>query len=334
LIGGAARALDQSVCRSVEGAAGLLLLVAMGIAPIATSQTREAGELRARLIYGVAESISGCPSEADLRQLVAQQLGRDAFAEPAGRIVLVSIQRIDESLVARVTIEDEGGSELGRREFQSSADDCDGLVHSLALAIYLSLKPIEAAAALPVPAVEVAQQTASAIPTVEPIPPMKPRLNGYLGPEASFLTSPQIALGVMAGARLGWPGFTGALEAHVDFPTSMQVNGGEVSVALEALDMVPCIPTGWVSFCGVLAIGAEQVAASGLPQSRRQSVPYFAAGPRVVLAIPTGWRIGWQLQVDALVPLKPLAVRVGSQEVWSSPAISLSLGFAVGLEIL
>ena len=144
------------------------------------------------------------------------------------------------------------------------------------------------------------------------------------------LAAPELALGGRLRVALRWQQYSMALEGHADLPASRQVaGGGELRTALRVANLVSCLQQGRFGWCGVLSGGIQVGEGHGLAQGRSVRAPYLAVGARgrAELSVARSlWTDGW---IELAFPLSRATYRVGQQTVWSTPAVTLSLGIGL-----
>lgn len=157
---------------------------------------------RTRLVFAAGAFATSCPSVDELRQGVIARLAADPFAEPAERVLLVTVEGdVDAAGAAsarraRVELFDSELNALGERVIESD-EGCAELVAAAALAASIAIAPERALAAPPpVPPPAPPAPPPPPPPESAPEPPTVERANpwGFL-PEGST---------VLGGASSSW----------------------------------------------------------------------------------------------------------------------------------
>ncbi len=97
----------------------------------------------ARLFYGRAPAIEGCPDESDLRRAIAQRVGYDPIFLMAPNSVTVSIVREGGQLLADIKLANREGMLVGSRKLQAPAGECGELTATIALTVAIALDTID-----------------------------------------------------------------------------------------------------------------------------------------------------------------------------------------------
>jgi hypothetical protein len=144
---------------------------------------------RARLVYVPGRYAAACPGERELQEAVTRRLGRSPFAEPAERIVVLTLDgdapaREAPAAPTRARAELFGAAleSLGVRELESR-EGCAELVEAAALAVSIALAPGLALKAFLGPAPD---------PVPVPVPVPLPEEEPEEEPEAPALSEPLV----------------------------------------------------------------------------------------------------------------------------------------------
>ena len=121
------------------------------------------------------------------------------------------------------------------------------------------------------------------------------------------------------------------VEGRADLPASVPLEVGKVSTSLLVASLVPCIHWRFVAGCGLVTGGALRAAGHGLVDSRQVVDPYVALGARVALEVPVGGKLNLTAHADASAPLITTELRVGGEELWTTPPVSFLVGLGLGV---
>jgi hypothetical protein len=300
-----------------------------------------------RLAYTPAD---GCPSEKELRDIVAARMGRDPFT-PAGAAVPVAfllradIARQPGGFVATVELRDPGGRVLWSRPPLAEAD-CGRLVSvigGLTVTIAIDSAATAAAAAAPAPPPPLPVPP-SPSPAPSPLPPPVaswPSVRFGVRAAAAIGVGPAPAASLSADLGLGWQFFSIAVEGRADLPATGDGSmGSRLRTAVLAASLVPCGHYGWFFGCGVASAGVLRADGFNLLQAGQvvlgrpaaDSGIYVAAGIRAGLEWPIVPAFALVLSGDLLLNAHPLGVRtnfppsVGREEVWRSSPFAALIG--------
>ena len=167
-------------------------------------------------------------------------------------------------------------------------------------------------------------------PAVEPAP--KPiRARAALGMVGGIGSAPVRNLGVTVSVGARRVDLSIDVEGRADLPASVPLEVGKVSTSLLVASLVPCIHWRVVAGCGLVTGGALRAAGHGLVDSRQVSDPYVALGARVALEVPVSGKLNLIAHADASAPLITTELRVGGEELWTTPPVSFLVGLGVGL---
>lgn len=327
--------------RSITAASSavLCLLIASG--------TRAQEERpRATLSYEVTAGASSCPDEDALREGIATRLGYDPFTPDAELRVRIAVMGDGDGLAARVEVE-RPGRERAVRELDTPGDDCRELAEAITLAASIAIDPAsltrpaaaddEPEAAEP-PVARAPEPVAAPPAASSPGPPLAPpppspgaTVGGMAGVLGAFGSAPSAAFGLTVGLDVEWPGVRLGIGARAHLPSGDAVDEGEVSAALYALDLAPCMLFGPAWACGLLVVGAVSGDAQGFAETTSVTAPYFAAGGRVGLSIDLGERLSARLWLDATAQLARTTLLVDDVEAWEMPLWSVTAGAALAI---
>ncbi|MBI1948638.1 MAG: hypothetical protein HYS27_23325 [Deltaproteobacteria bacterium] len=262
-----------------------LLAVVLSAAGAAAAQTPPAEVPPARLAYRPGPWAEACPSVDALTSGIVARLGLDPFAEPAERVLLVTVEG-DAGAAgpgaprrARIELFDAELSPLGERVIESE-EGCGELIEAAALAASIALAPERALApppppigAPPPPPIEAPPPPPEVpppeVPPPEPPPQQSPPPAGWpFLPEGavllsgvssswSFFVGPGAALGPTASASAR----DGLLELRSELAGRAGFEGdiGTVHGALVA-SVLPCLHLPLVELRGDDPIGVQACA--------------------------------------------------------------------------
>src|SRR6266566_3190639 len=110
----------RGFCAVVEVTIALGALVSRS----GTALAADVPPLVVELKYEVDPALSGCPSDAEFRRAVSDQLHYDPFSGEATRRVSAQVRRLDTGLEAHATWSDPAGKRQGERQLASTNRDC------------------------------------------------------------------------------------------------------------------------------------------------------------------------------------------------------------------
>lgn len=339
-----------------QGTAGAALAAGMiGSAPAQVSS-------RVRFIYERKEGAAACPDEQSIRSGIAARLGYEPFDEAAGTSVRATVERAAGGLEADVQLIDEHGAPKAQRRIVSRRRDCVELSAAMELAITIAIDPLRATRPQPAPSIppppppppspappgdanarppaEVIVVAAAPPPVVQPISqpipqpisqPIPPPISGRVevGAVGGIGSAPVRTVGVIARGSARRRNVSMGIEGRVDLPASVPLQVGGVSTSLLVGSLVPCVHLRMIAACGLATGGALRAAGHGLVDARQVVVLYVALGARLYAAVPLGTRLSLGLNADLSAPLTQTELRVGGQELWTTPPLSVSAGLSL-----
>jgi hypothetical protein len=310
-------------------------------------------EFVVELVYRPDESLVGCPSEAEFRAMIRDQLGRDPFRAGAERQVVARAQATEQGLRGLVEWHDASGHPSGERELGSASADCRMLAREMgfAIAVQIQLLTQEAAttgehsskeAAAP------ASPSKTAVPEAAPLPSPAPDDRPPLGERHAAETAWRFVLGAGPAVAFGLAPRTafvgrlftglqsGRLAAELAFEASLPVhyttsNGDGFDQGVLAGSIAGCARWGGVSGCLLGKLGRLSVQGFGVDEPRSPAGTLVQAGPRVAFGHGFGERWFGALRLEAMATLAPWEVTLNQDEVWKTPLFSLTLGGDLGL---
>lgn len=247
----------------------------------------------------------GCPSEAELRGLVAARLGSDPFVDEAPRTVVVRSRTTAQgAFEIEVTTSAEGPGPLPSKSFRGTEGQCAELVQRAALAIALlaeddpaptpSPPAKQSAAPIPVPTPAASAPAPPPARAAEPAPPApnEPARTFAVGVEAfahagSAATTPGPGLGLVFFGRRSL--FTFGVAARFLVPTSKTFDAGRVTTTTLGAGPFVCVGGARADVCVPIVVGATLGEGGAVAEARSDTSPFVSVGLRPELhAIPLG----------------------------------------------
>ncbi len=317
---------------------------------------------RAHLVYVRDAGAEQCPDEAAMRGAVAARLGYDPFGEKASLTVSVMIAPSGQGLRAQIDLLDASSEAAGSRELTSPRRDCAELASATELAIAIAIDPLRVLPSPPEPAPAPAPENPAppaatvAAPTVAatatetktrtgttltvraPAANNGPGLGVWTG--VSVLgtvgsAAAPVAVGFALDAALYGSWWAVDLEVRGDPPASQQYGHGQVSTALVAVTLAPCVRLARavvVTGCLLGTGGAQFGAGEGfLGANNSATTPIGALGARVGVELPLGRVLAFFAQLDGRFNLVRTHLTVDGQDAFVTPlaAGALALGLRV-----
>ncbi|HYP98134.1 MAG TPA: hypothetical protein VER96_05640 [Polyangiaceae bacterium] len=317
----------------------------------ALSSARSAlGFPSSRLVYMRGPGAENCPDQASVRDAVKKRLGYDPFFPSSDKIIIARVMRDGSKLRGEVELVDEQSSQVGKREFAAEQDQCEQLVHAMALSISIAIDPKSAetyAQGPENPAPEPRENEPASSPSAEaPVvtaatPPAAPPIasparsspqikrwlwSAGLGATVQFGSMPKTAFGATAFGAVRSGAWSLALEGELDAPMTAHSEGVELRSSGGALKLLPCGHWKLMSACQITAL--RWLAATGTPSGLGGSAGSLALGGRLGVELPLSPKFGALAYGDLL--LTPLPVHLESQgnPLWKTPIFSGGLGIA------
>jgi hypothetical protein len=330
-----------------------LLAAATAAACVALVPARaraQAATPAARLLYTQGQGAEACIDAAALREAVTMRLGYDPFRADAPATVEARVAATAKGLRADVRLFDAAGALVGERELSSPGTDCAALGNALTLTISILVDPRSltrtpsAAPSPPSPPPPAEAKPGTTFDAADvhdspfehappPPPPREPtRLRAGLAGVASTGSAPALSVGVAVLVGLERRPWALDLEGRADLPaSSMESDGSGVGSSLLLAGLVPCYVTGPLRLCVPAFLGSLRGEGLGVATPDRAQSFYAAAGARVAVEPELGSGFLLRAYAEGTAPLVHTTLRaVGHQAVWTTPAISLSLGLGVG----
>jgi hypothetical protein len=306
------------------------------LAPVAPPTS----QLTLSLHYEVDAALEGCPSEAEFRRSVTEQLGYDPFREAAPHHVVAELHE-DAGLAGSVVWTDANGRQEGERQFATPNRDCLELAKavSFSVAVQVQLLNGSSAAAPATPATAPERQPPASVAAARSMPrqPDRPKhppdfLSIGLGPTVDFGGAPA----PQAGARLFAAARAGALSLELGALGTLPVrktlpDGSGFSIRSFGLSLSPCAQHGKFALCAVGRVARLGAQGFGVDDARAPATFTAQAGLR--LGFQQGLSERWLLgaHTDGLVLLTPGTVYLNAIPVWTTPRLALSLGIDLSL---
>jgi hypothetical protein len=300
-------------------------------------------------VYARGPGAEACPDQSAVREAVRKRLGYDPFFPSSDKTIIARVLRDPAQLRGEVELVDEHGAQVGRREFSAPVDQCDQLVHAMALSISIAIDPKSAETYGQGPEVPPATDPAMDPPdpeeaaALEPVatgagdPPAQPpaipsaaappwQWSAGLGPTLLFGSLPQTALGATAFAALRRSAWSLGIETELDLPVTTIEQNVELGSSSFALRAVPCGHWGVASACQVTAL--RWLSATGSASDRGGSAPSLALGARLGLDLRLSRVFSALAYGDLLVTVVPVRLSSEGREIWEMPLLCGGLGIA------
>lgn len=305
-----------------------------------------------RLVYMRGPGAESCPDQTTVREAVKKRLGYDPFFPSSDKTIVARIVRDANKLRGEVELVDEQGTQAGKREFSAEPDQCQQLVHAMALSISIAIDPnsAETYAQGPkeAPAADPAEKQQGSQPEPEaevpptpvvapaPAPPAKPAAESAqtlwsagLGATFQVGSMPHVAIGATAFAALRMSIWSLSIEGELDAPMTTREKGVELRSYGGALKLVPCGHWKALFACQISAL--RWLAASGSVTGLGGAAPSLALGARLGAELPLNSTFGVLGYGDLLLTALPVQLKSESTELWKTPLFSGGLGIAAAL---
>lgn len=306
------------------------------VVSVSSKAAGEEGPARG-LAYSIEGSVEGCPSEVEFRDMVVARLGYDPSSDETVGSILVEIRVADEQLIGRLNTGD------AERVLEADRGACGELAQSLALAIALAIDPLAPVEGAPeteqetttpeeettvpeerspghVP--DVAPQTP---PTIDVAPTRRLGLEGTAALMVSYGLTPGVSLGGLLQVGITIGSWTLALEGRLD--GRVVPRGEGIQAAVYQAGLSPCYRWAFMSFCGVVSLGAAQGRSTDVEEPKVVTGIFSAISVRLMATIDLGDRGGLRILADFSVPLVKATFVVDDQPEWEAPPVYGSLGF-------
>ena len=306
-------------------------------------------QLFVSLDYQLEAEHGSCPSEAAFRAMVSEQLGYDPFRSPSALTVVARARAAATGYRGSVEWYDAGGSPRGERQLTSDGADCAAFVRTMSFAIAVQIQLLAKAAGDATVAAKGAASgdearsspgAASAAPSAVRHDTQRralaPRADGSepwqilagAGLFAAFGIAPQATAGgrVFAAARHDW--FSSELGAEVTLPASYSTGGTASGFEQHVLVGSAALCLAWREWaaCSVSKAGRVYVRGFGVDLPRAPSGTIALTGLRLALHRELGAPWVAAVRLETLASLGAWDVTLNRRTVWTTPAVSLSLG--------
>jgi hypothetical protein len=321
---------------------------------IASSNALATPELLVDLKVDIDPTLLGCPSVAEFRNIVGQQLGYDPYRADAPLRVQIRAQAVEHGIEGAINWNDSTDKRVGERQFSSRNRDCHELMVTMGfvVAVQIQLLAVDQTTGptpTPQPAnAELADSSSSqrsetvAVRTVptpqgEAPPPAQP-------PESARPSEPWLAMagmGPSVGYRLG-PSLIAQgrlfvaiqharasleLAAEASLPsTTDQDDGGGFRHSLVLGTIAVCGHHRFASACGLGKAGQIKVRGEGVDVPASPTGFIAQAGPRLAATLALGDHWVLLTHAEALVLLTPWTVELRHTAVWKMPRVGAVAG--------
>lgn len=309
------------------------------------------------LKYEVEPELQSCPSLAEFRVIVAQQLGYDPYRAGSPLGLEVRIQPTENGIEGNIVWDISPHKSLGERRFKSRREECREMMATIGfvVAVQIQLMATERATetpSAPGPAepTKRLESVSSQAPTNRPASVAKLTLGSFevrqpsgplgtrwqviagVGPAAGFGIGPgPVALGrLFVALRSGWLGLEAGAEATLP-SESRESYGGGFRHQLALATLAICGQKSSLSACGLTKFG--RLRADGLGVDRPASPQGMVAqiGLRLMYELELHENFALLGHVDALYLVTPWTVDLNYMAVWSMPRLSTVAG--IDLEV-
>ena len=325
-----------------------LVLCAIGGAADASAQSVVP---RVRLEYVRGSGAERCPDASRLRDAVAAQLGRPAFAESGSAVVNAVVARAEGRWIASLTARDPDGNIVGTRELRVPSADCRDVTDALAFALGLAVESLArrlVAPSVPVPpAVAPEPPAAVPAPTRQVLPLAVP-----MAPPAAVATPRsrprwQVGVGVEGAAVAGVvpgvsAGFAVAVEARraawgAEFTAGYVVPGtasGSLAGSAATVDalrasVAPCVWISVLRLCVPCTVARVAGHGSGVANPADDAVPAVHLGLRADVTLGSFGGVSIRVAGGASAALVRAGFRLGGQTAWTESLVEGWGGVAV-----
>ena len=315
-------------------------LVVLGTA----GPAKAASPLFVALDYRVHSTSAGCLDERSFRTTVSDQLGYDPFREDASRRVNATTRDTEHATLGIVVWTDGRGTQQGERLLESENRDCAEVTRAMAFAIAVQIQLLATEGG------EAGSASMKTEPPTAPTPdtrrpnllPSQSRADEYLsetppdrkvrwlagvGAGAAFGLAPTAAATgrVAIAARFG--SVSGEIGGETSLPSTWQApDGSGFKLRFSLVSLGVCAH--WDRFfgCPLGKLGSVSVEGFGVDEPRRSSGFLSEVGARVGLSETFGSRIVGALRLEVLANPSPWTARLNGDDVWTTPAVALTVG--------
>jgi hypothetical protein len=311
-----------------HAAFGLALLAAGGATAV-RAQARDAGRIAVALTYESDGPRDTCPPEIDLRQGVVNQLGYNPFsAVAAAHHIVARIHATSGSVEGYLVWTDASGTLEGERRLAASNGDCSALGRAMIFALVVQIELIgQLASKVEIPSPPPPASTATARP-------QPPRYALGLGPVFLIGATPEAT----PGARVFAAGRHGAASLEVGAQASFvgslrRADGTGFDARVVAGTLALCGHWRRLALCSLGTAGALLVTGFGVDEPHSPSAFTAGAGLRAALQQPLSSRFVLNAHADALATLTPRTISLNELPVWTTPAVTFSVGVDLAMQL-
>ncbi len=313
---------------------------------------------------------SGCPIEADFKDMVVAELGYDPFEASAAERVVVRISRRSRSIDGRIEWRDSAGQWAGDQVLPLTGTDCGRAAGAAAFALALQVQLLErrnaqaehespevpAAApdsggnetepSTPQPPAERPQSLSVPAPLPQPEPTAKPIESSPSPPEPRF---PFVSVG--AGTCIGFgqassPTLLGRVFGDIDWrhisvelaleagrpTTTERGDGAGFEQQRVAASGAACLKLSRWRSCLLANVGSVALAGRA-DQATSARVSVGEMGIRIGAVQDLGHWLFVSANLDGLATLNRWTATLDRRAVWTAPWFSAALGVGVGVHI-
>jgi hypothetical protein len=348
---------DSAASRLLSGVRWATWLWCSGLAGGALlAAAPAAADVPTRLVYVRTPEAAVCPDQAALQKAVEARLGHDPFSIWGENTVIATVSAHGTELRARAEFVDGAGVMRGSRDVVGRATDCDELILALALAISITLDPMQATA---MPAEQGLETRVEPEPVAPPQPapaqsadhekvrrgPRQPNTplknssssswSAHAGVFGSAGAVPSIASGARLGLRFERQAFSGGIELAASWPSSKSLGEDRsVNVSIFVANVFPCITLVRGLFgCALGSFGVFRAHGEGVTDPRSETLGYAAVGGRLALELPVGTRWSFSSQADLLGTLTRPDFTLNQASVWRPFPVSAAFGVGISLSL-
>jgi hypothetical protein len=334
------------------------ILAAVGLV-LAAQDARAAPELFVDLRYDIDPALRGCPTAAEFRTIVGQQLGYDPYRADATLRVEIRAQTVEHGIEGAIDWNDSTEERVGERRFASRSLDCHELMVTMGFVVAVQIQllatertnrpgPTPQAAS----ATQVAPPSASR-PEIAPVavrPPPVVQSEPQAPVESSGVSSqpnrwsasaglgPSVGLGLGPNAIAQGRLFVGVqyamvsleLGAEASLPsTTRQDDGSGFRHNLILATIAACGHYGVFSGCALGKVGQIQVRGLGVDVPASPTGFVAQVGPRLAISLGLGDHLAVLAHTDGLYLLTPWTVDLNHTAFWTMPRF----GAVVGIDV-
>jgi len=334
------------------GCLSALGVVAFEAAP-ARAQTSP--ELFVDIAYRVDPTLESCPSEAEFRGLVAQQLGYDPHRPGSPLSIEVLVRPIDGGMDGAIHWREATARDVGQRRVAAPDQDCRELVATMAfvVTVQIQLMAIQPATAPDADATEPVRDLPpvrpgaddgaadAATPEERATPRARPGLDAPpwslamgAGPSLGLGLAPRAVAGGHAFLSLAYGRIGLELGGEGNLPVSARSAAGDgFRIRTELGTLAACGRSSWVSACAITKLGRVRVDGLGVDRPVSASGLLAQLGARVLASTRLGSHLTVQVHGDVLHLLSPWTVELNQVPRWTMPRWGGGAGLALAARI-